>query len=98
MCAIPVNGYFDSLIREAEKDGAFVRPSFGLPSDSPLRFMLLASVRDTDTVWSACRDGGFEPSAVVTTETSGPTATNPHPIRKVRFLATAKSHSDKIKS
>jgi hypothetical protein len=48
VCAIPVNGYFDSLIREAEKDGAFVRPSFGLLSDSPLPFMLLASVRQTE--------------------------------------------------
>jgi hypothetical protein len=41
-----VNGYFDSLNREADKDGAFVRPSFGLLSDSPLPFILLASVRD----------------------------------------------------
>jgi hypothetical protein len=50
VCAIPVNGYFDSLIREAEKDGAFVRPSFGLLSDSPLPFMLLASVRQAEVV------------------------------------------------
>ena len=48
MCAILVNGYFDSLIREAEKDSAFVRPSFGLLSDSPLPFMLLTSVRHTE--------------------------------------------------